>query len=309
MPIRYYEGVEGSGKSCMMSRDLFLHYVAGGRVLAFPGYELYDGKGNTISELVLPQQWVTLPEELKHKKIVFAIDEVTNFFNNHTWYNKICDLMAGLLAQRRKFEMAVLMTGPIFQRLPPNISELVHEVVHCQDNHTVNHAIRRGEKCLYYKEDMRGLLSRPSMRITRRFVFKMRPWYKYYNTYSPVSLFNQFTKLDIKNKVIKIVDGQIVEDDKITDESQPSVRLTALDIRKNRLRPHVYEYLKVLLQKGVEKYPKTAIYEYFRAYNQAERAAIGSIIQGCGGKTLSDGNVWDLRRLNLEIEAGIRDVG
>ena len=102
--IRYYGGVEGAGKTCMMTRDLYRHYLSGGRVLAFPGYELYGKtKKQILSEQFSPEQIISLLEDenvqqVKHEKIAIAIDEVGNYFNHHNWYNRICDIMRVVLS-------------------------------------------------------------------------------------------------------------------------------------------------------------------------------------------------------------------
>ena len=216
MPIRYYEGIEGSHKTSMMTRDLTLHYKSGGQVLTFPGYDLLDGKGNVISQTLLPEQWVTLPPELKRKRIVIAIDEVKSFFNNHNWFNRMCDMMSDMMAQRRKFEMGILMTGPIYDRLPPVIKEMVHELVHCRDRHTLNHSYERGASCLYWKEDLRGLLSTPQHHRSKRKIFYSKPWWKHYDTYQAVDPMNQFMKVRFKGREIIVnANGEIYNADTV----------------------------------------------------------------------------------------------
>lgn len=220
--IRYYAGVEGSGKSCMMTRDLFRHAESGGRVLTFPGYELYGkSKKNVISDPILPEQLLELitgeREEvdiIREQRIAVGIDEVPNFFNHHTWYFKINDILTSILQQRRKLGVAICMTGPIFEELPADTRRMIHEVIHCMDAHTVNHDISRGQTCIYYKEDKRGLLSYPGMRFSRKMKFRMDKWKKHYDTYAAISPLNQYVKVKFQNKEVVVDDsGNVVGKD------------------------------------------------------------------------------------------------
>lgn len=212
MPIRFYGGVEGSGKTCMMTRDLYNHVnLAGGRVLAFPGYELRNAKGKVLSETFMPQDMINFGETLKKKRAVIVFDEVTNWINNHGWQNRFCDLVAAVAAQRRKLVVGVFMTGPIFERLPPIVQELVHEIVYCEDIHRTKREIPRGEQCIYYKRDLRGLFSYPGRPFTIKRIFKTKPWWPYYDTEQIVEFTNQFMRLKFKNKEIWVSpDGQII---------------------------------------------------------------------------------------------------
>lgn len=217
--IRYYAGVEGSGKTCMMTRDLHRHYGAGGRVLAFPGYELYGrNKNQVLSELMFPEQILELLDgdnvkEIRAMKIAIAIDEVLNFFNHHNWYNKINDILYAVLAERRKLGLALLMTGPEYEKLPPDIRGMIHEIIRCWDAHSFNRKeIPVGVICKYYKEDRRGLLSHPRYRFSRRRKFYMKPWYRHYDTYAAVNSLHQFLKLRFQGREILVgPDGKPIE--------------------------------------------------------------------------------------------------
>jgi hypothetical protein len=119
--------------------------------------------------------------------------------------------MGGLMSQRRKFEIAINMTGPVFGRLPPVIREMVHEIIHCRDQHTMNHMFKRGERCIYYKEDVRGMLSMPGRHRTRKKVFHTKPWWPYYDTYQATDFQNQFINVRFKKKIITISsDGKVI---------------------------------------------------------------------------------------------------
>jgi len=267
--IRYYAGVEGSGKSAMMTRDLLFHYIAGGRILAFPGYELYGNtKKQLLSEPMLPEQILELIDsedskqikKIRQQKIAIAIDEVPNFFDHHTWYNKINDVMKSVFQQRRKTNVIILMTGPIFEELPPDLRRMVHEVVHCRDLHTTNRSIKRGLTCVYYKEDKRGLLSHPLYRFTIKHKFPMSIAYKHYDTFAAVSPMNQFIKMKFKGREVVIgADGKVIQNQEgdLNDydttylDTKVSIAAKVEELRgqgKEELQP--YEFAEILDNMG-----------------------------------------------------------
>lgn len=305
MPIRYYGGVEGSGKSCMMTRDLFLHYMSGGEVWSFPGYELYgDTKRQVLSIGISPEEILTLLQndtgKLRRRRIALAIDEVGNFMNHHNWWSKICDIMFAISAQRRKLGIALLMTGPIYYKLPPDMRDMIHEVVNCQDNHTFNHSIRRGEQCVFYKEDMRGLLSNPRHRFSHKKVFHMKPWYKHYDTYAAVDPLNQFIKLKFKGReVIVGADGKILNAgydinpskfDGIVKQFTP-----AEDLRVNQIKG-VLGYLK---GKGIQTVETKLISELLNIPHLLGRDGAGSILTSLGAKRKGYKKAYDLTGVSL----------
>ena len=223
--IRYYEGVEGSGKTCMLTRDLYRHKMYGGRVLSLPGYELFGRtKRSVLSEVIHPEQILEMlstddTKLIRDQKIVIAMDEVTSYFNNHDWHNKINDVLEILLQERRKFRIGVMMTGPEEERLPSNVRYMIHEMVHCRNLHSLHRDIPNDLYCLYYKEDRRGMLSHPSYRFTRKRQFNMKRWHKHYDTYAAVG-YNLNTKYRIqKQEVVLGPDGKPIYKDDSQEEA------------------------------------------------------------------------------------------
>lgn len=302
MPIRYYEGVEGAGKSCMMTKDLFLHYKSGGRVLALPGYEL---RGNTkrqvLSELCLPEQIMELLKEknLKKQRVAIAMDEVSNFFNHHSWWNKINDVLEVILAERRKLGVAVAMTGPMFGTLPPDIRNLIHEIVHCTDNHSLNHAIPRGQKCIYYKEDLRGLLSHPRRNFSHKKVFFMPPWYKHFDTWAPVDFIHQFTRIKFKGReVVYDSDGNVINDG--LDKSNFENILNNYQApAENPKVSKVKEVVKYLKDRGKELAETQLLCDLLGVPHVMGRDGIGSILNSLGAIYKQKKKIYDLSGIDI----------
>lgn len=224
--ITFYEGMEGSGKSCMMTKDLYLHHITtGGEIWAFPGYELYGYIGEvkkenrfTISQTMQPEQIIQLVcdennyNDIRKRKVVLAIDEVGNSINHHNWYRRITDIMRAIFDQRRKLGMSIAMTGPELMILPPDLERMVHQVVRLVDVHNVNHSLPREVCALVHHQDLRGMLSTPGHRFSYKYRFYYKHWHPYYNTYQVVSATSQFDKYEIVGRHLKVLpDGRIVD--------------------------------------------------------------------------------------------------
>lgn len=207
--IRYYEGVEGSGKTCMLTKDLYRHKMYGGRVLSLPGYQLFGRtQRSVLSEVIHPEQILEMlstddTKLIRDQKIVIAMDEVTSYFNNHDWHNKINDVLEILLQERRKFRIGVMMTGPEEERLPSNIRYMIHEMIHCRNLHSLHRDIPNDLYCVYYKEDRRGMLSHPRYKFTRKRQFNMKRWHKHFDTYAAVG-YNLNTKYRIQKQEVML---------------------------------------------------------------------------------------------------------
>lgn len=307
--IRYYGGVEGSGKSCMMTRDLYRHALYGGRILTFPGYEVYGRtKKQVISETIFPEQLLELItgdrstiDVIRNQRIAVGVDEVSNFFDHHTWYNKINDVLKAILQQRRKLQIAFLMTGPIYEELPPDIRRMIHEVIHCCDGHTLKRDIPRGQTCIYYKQDMRGLLSHPNYHYTRKMKFRMIPWQRHFDTYAAISPLNQFVKVRFQNReVIVGIDGKPIESgnneldfgsiDGLMEKYQPF---------EDPRRVNVHKILQHLIGKGKFTLEKSLLEEMMPGERLDGRTGIGTILKSLGARYKGNEKVYDLSAVSL----------
>ena len=256
MPIVYYGGVEGSGKTMMMTRDLWYHHRCGGKIYAFPGYELLNTKGNVVSKLLMPEQVINLmvSEEVGY---AIAIDEITNFMNKHHWQDQIVDLFTfGVAAQRRKKSMAILATGPIFEDAPKVLRNMFHEVVHLEDWHWKNRAIPPGVQSRFYRQDMRGMLSGQIGKCTRPRLFNTKRYWKHANTFSPVDPRYQLRRVRVLRKETLVdEDGNIIESPENTAAmvEEYGKKLVPRDINsKGVLIPKIFRVICDLVQEGYQ---------------------------------------------------------
>ncbi len=263
MPIAYYSGPEGSGKSVMMGRDCLYHHSCGGKVYAFPGFEVMNNRGRVISLLLMPEEWMNLLVQ-EEANYAVAIDEIANFLNHHKWFDQIVDLITyGAAAQRRKRSMVILATGPIFEWLPKDLSYMFHEVIRLEDRHWKIKSIPRGEQAIFTREDRRGVLSGDIGRMTHPEIFKARKYWKNINTYSLVDPRYQLNKVRFQRKEIMVgTDGKVIEPDA---GAVPVVNTEAIERLANQYnggdnaREVIARIVDTLKKKGIQIIPKQAI--------------------------------------------------
>lgn len=304
--IRYLEGVEGSGKTCMLTRDLYRHKMYGGRVLTLPGYELYGRtKKVVLSEVIFPEQILQLimsgdTELIRKQKIAIAMDEVTNFFSHHNWQNLICDILYAVLAQRRKLGVAIHMTGPEFEVLPKDIRFMIHEIVHCTNAHSFNRAIPNDLICKYYKEDRRGMLSNPRFHFSYRHKFYMKKWQKHYDTYAAVG-FGQNVKVRIeKREVLYDSSGNLI------NKGIPELDYGSFDGILGNYQPkeaqkynRVKEVISYLKERGVERADNQLLCDMLQVPHLMGRNGVGSVLTALGAKYNNKKKVYDLAGVEI----------
>ncbi len=257
-----------------------------------PGFELYgDNKKQVLSETILPEEILTLlqgdTKALRKQRLAIAIDEISNFMNHHNWWNKINDIMYAISAQRRKLGVAMLMTGPLYYKLPPDMRDMIHEIVHCQDNHVLNHSLPRGLQCLYHKEDRRGLLSNPRHPFSKRKIFMMKPWYKHYDTFAAVDALNQFIKIKFKGREVTVgADGKILSSG-FENEFNPSKFddiVQRYQVKEDPQVSKVRQVITFLKNKGIEQVGNEVLCAMIHIPHTMGRNGIGSILKSFGAR-------------------------
>lgn len=259
MPIVYYGGVEGSCKSVMMGRDLYIHHkMAGpGKVFAFPGFDVFDGRGTKISRLINPFEMFT--ELMEMNGVAVGIDEVQNFMNHHNWWNKIIDILTyGIAAQRRKRSLAILMTGPIFEWLPKDLQRMVHEVVHMEDRHWKYKSIPRGEQAIVTREDRRGALSGQPNTRTRPRIFNAKKYWHHIDTYAPIDVMHQFEKVNIVSGETFIKDGQVLTEEEIAQMEWKKKTIMG------RYGDKIKESIDNMRKQNITSFPKREMWDMVR---------------------------------------------
>jgi len=213
--ITGFRGPEGSGKTLLMTRVATECHKLGGKILAFPGYELRDEKGKVLSELLTIEQWSTMPEELRD--VCICIDEIENFFNSHRWQSTMVDLFTGVFGERRKRNMAILYTLQFWDELPRMMRYKTHYVFDCFDGAWMN---------AYREEPLReGTVTYTNItdNLGRRFghagyiypgpTFYNKEYWDRFDTHSVVSIFEKYTKVQVKGKIVPVdLSGKPIEE-------------------------------------------------------------------------------------------------
>lgn len=170
--INYFGGPEGAGKTALMTYYSRKHYLLGGEVWAFPGYELRNNAGRVVSKLINPSEIMNKLDDMQY--VMIDIDEIQNFIHHHAWQSPLVDIIAyGAAAQRRKREFVLNVTGPQFSWLPPDLKMMFHLVFSCRDKHWRDKKTPRGQQIVFSITDNRGVLSGyPGYTTTENFLAK-----------------------------------------------------------------------------------------------------------------------------------------
>lgn len=216
--INFLSGPEGAGKTAFMTFYARKHHLLGGEVWAFPGYELLNQRGNVVSKLIYPDEVMGMIDDMQY--VVLCVDEIENFLNHHDWSNPFHDVMASAAAQRRKRGFNILATGPEIELVSKDLRAMFHEIVYCKDMHWRNHAIPRGKKIWFVREDRRGVLSGYPGTRTRPKIFKPEPYFKYYDTFSLVDQKYRHHRIKIQKEVTLVdANGNVIEQEGMPDQA------------------------------------------------------------------------------------------
>lgn len=247
MPLVLYKGPEGAGKSALMTWELLFHHNCGGKVYAFPGYELLGPRGKVLSELLMPEQCLQLINE-EESGYAIAIDEINNFFNHHRWQGIMNDILTSLMTQRRKRSLALLATVTTDRLVSLDIRSMFHIIFDCKDYHAISKDCPRGIKTFYTEEDARGLISGNIGTMTKGRIFnhKKSGIWKRYNSFALIDPKYITKKVKVHQEAV-LVDGR----GNAIDEGVPAHQLSYTpQIRKtDRFMPAVQEVAKMIVEK------------------------------------------------------------
>ncbi len=288
--INYFGGPEGGGKTALMTRYCRIHHLLGGEIWAFPGYEHKNNRGRVVSQLVLPEDVMKLLDDMFY--IVFVIDEIQNFMNHHSWQSKIVDILAyGAAAQRRKRQFVILATGPQFKWLPPDLRMMFHIIFNCEDRHWKDHSLPRGEQIKFTETDMRGVLSGKEGTTIPPRIFRPKPYFKFFDTFSLVDPKYQHLKLNIKK-------------DEVFVDSEGN-RLDGgdtLKIKIDKLEEAVSSYLDQ--NNNPEEIIKGTLGRYLKSYfdrplGDYEFVRLGRIMRNMGYQPTRNKGAWKMIALSV----------
>jgi hypothetical protein len=247
-------GTEGMGKSLMMTRIGTEFYGMGGTVLAFPGYELKDDKGKVISKSITVEEWVTMPDTLKN--VLILIDEIEDHFNAQAWQSILVRLFTGVFGERRKRNMGIVYTLQFFNELPKLMRWKTHYIIECKDAAIYNpFRVQKGER-----EYIPGESTYTTIIDNFGKKWPFVPGYRHKGpTYRNVSMFdryehesitdifNQFTKIEIKRKVVSIdlnndgvtTQAESIESQRLYDNAKTNL-IHAMEAKNGRLKGNEY---------------------------------------------------------------------
>ena len=202
-------GPEGAGKSATMTWLALKHYARGGKVYAFPGYQVkYNGE--VISEELRIEQWVTMPEELSNAMI--CIDEIQNFFDSARWNAISNRLFSYVGMQRRKRSLSIVYTTQNWKWAYERIRWLTHVLGECYDLYWSpwgkTNGIRRGELVRVQFTDLKGFFTGKEYQPLGGIVLRIKPLWEHFDSFGTVDVWQGFAKVKVNVPTLNVNFGE-----------------------------------------------------------------------------------------------------
>lgn len=208
-------GPEGSGKTCLMTSYCVRHVSAGGKLFAFPGYEVHDKAGKPVSQTILPEEWVTIPDTLNN--VLIAITEADSFFDSLETQNATAKLFRNLAKQRRKRSMSIIYDVNDWSWFNNRLRRLTHILYRCWDlfwsYRGKASCPERGTSIVVTPYDVQGFYTGRPWSKGRPRKFNASKFWPFFNTTDTVDAYQAMVRLKIKRREINVVDGQVVPPD------------------------------------------------------------------------------------------------
>lgn len=244
--IALMKGIEGGGKTALITKYARKHHLLGGEVWAFPGYELMNNRGRVVSKLVYPEEMIGKVREMEH--VVLIIDEIQNFLHHHYWQSPVVDTIANASAQRRKLKFNIFASCPEEELIPPDMRRMFHVIIPCRDAHWRNKKIPEGTDIRFRVIDNRGRLSGYPGTVTREWSFDPRDFYGFWDTFSLADPKYQHRRYKVqRDQVLIDSNGKIIDNnDNGVDDSIDIAKEIAKLKAKNVVHLQNWELEKIL---------------------------------------------------------------
>lgn len=200
------DGIEGSGKSSLMTADNLAFLKRGGKLLTFPGYDVYNDDGEVISEQIDIAKLLNmlLSEELRNVRV--SMDEMENWLDSYESQSQIAKILVAIAQQRRKMNIGMYGTiNPSYEWLPRKFRGIFQILNHCEDMHFITKgAVPEGTLFRITTIDMLGLITgKPGKRLRPR-MFYGKPYRKHFKSYSVVDIQEKWTRVKVNKRVIEV---------------------------------------------------------------------------------------------------------
>lgn len=286
-------GPEGSGKTCLMTGlNMCLHDM-GWLIYAFPGYHVLK-KGRVISKELNPEDWVSLPLDLRN--IVINISEADTHFDSLESWTATARMMRNLAKQRRKRGLTILYDVQDWSWFNNRLRGLTHILFQCWDmfwsTRQSENPKPRGTEIVVTPIDCKGFYTGRPWTPGLPMKFNASKFWRNYDTYETTSPFDaaSATKINIKKHGIDIVDGKVLP----SDASQaPAINLKAIERLAEGYAPApglVEQVINTFRGKG-SSFPVDVIRQAVESVGlKVGKAQLGEEIHRLGGRLKSGRN-------------------
>lgn len=225
-------GPEGGGKTTAMTAIGLMHIARGGTVQTFPGYEIHDTSGKTLTTEINLHEWLSMPQE--HRNVMFCADEIQNFLDSKLHSSVFARLVGRVGMQRRKLNMGILYTVQNWQWLNDRMRWLTHLLTNCYDLYWTpwgkDQGIKRGEVLRLTTFDCKGFYTGKPWSLFSQKILNGRKLWPYFESYMAVDIYEGEKKFEVKRQSY-IVDLRPPKEDngEVIEATEPG-----FDIEKDR---------------------------------------------------------------------------
>jgi hypothetical protein len=278
-------GPEGSGKSSLEAAFASRMHDYGWEVYCFPGFHLLNKKGQVISKPLHPENWVSLPVELKN--LVIIIPEADTHFDSMESWATTARMMRNLAKQRRKRGLTILYDVQDWSWFNNRLRGLTHLLFQCWDMYwsyrMTDNPIERGTKIAVTPIDCKGFYTGRPWNRGMPFYFNASKVWKRFDTLETTNPYDaaSASSVKIERNQIRVVDGKVISE-------APNVNIKAIERfadehRIGSQQAAVEQVLNVFKEKGGQ-FPIDIIRQAIEGTGiKIGRVQLGEIVHKMGG--------------------------
>lgn len=204
--ITVIDGIEGSGKTTVMTYENIKFVKRGGKLYTFPGYDVFDDNHRKVSQQLALEELVELFVTGKLENARLSIDEMENWLDSYESQSQIGKILVSIAQQRRKRNLSMIGTiNPDWQWLPKRYKAIAQILMHCEDMYFVLHgAVPEGELFRITEYDLKGMKTGKLGRRLRPRNFPGKALRPYFDSFGTVDIIEKYTKVRVKKREIEV---------------------------------------------------------------------------------------------------------
>lgn len=204
--ITIIDGIEGSGKTTLMTAHNISFVRRGGKLYTFPGYDVFDSNHRKVSQQIALEELVEMFVQERLENARLSIDEMENWLDSYESQSQVGKILVAIAQQRRKKNLSMIGTiNPDWNWLPRRFKGIAQVLIHCDDMHFITKGgVPEGEMFKVTTYDLKGMITGKIGKRLRPKLFYGKRYRPFFDTYSTVSIMEKYTKVHINKRVIEV---------------------------------------------------------------------------------------------------------